>query len=70
MMAGHALLKILAGFSWQLFKKGSAISIFVGIFPLLMVTAITGLEVGVSCLQAFIFAVLLIVYFKDSLTLH
>jgi len=70
MLAGHALLKILSGFAWKLLHADKLLYIFVSLFPLLLITAITGLELGVSCLQAFVFVVLLVVYLHDSINLH
>jgi F0F1-type ATP synthase membrane subunit a len=64
-MSGHTLLKILSGFAW------SAVSIF-GIFllPLGVILLVTGLEVAIACLQAYIFSVLLCIYINDAFNLH
>jgi len=72
MMAGHALLKILAGFVWDVIinVKSSWISILILFFPILVIIGITGLELGVACLQAFVFVVLLVVYLKEVTFLH
>jgi len=70
LMSGHALLKILAGFAWMLAHKLSIFAVTLSIFPLILTTCINGLELGVCCLQAFIFAVLLTVYLRDSIFLH
>ncbi len=59
MMAGHAVLKVFAAFV-------PAMSIF-GILPLAMMVAITGLEVLVACVQAYIFAILTCIYLNDAL---
>jgi len=65
LMSGHTLLKILSGFAW------SAVSIF-GIFllPLGVILLVTGLEVAIACLQAYIFCVLLCIYINDAFNLH
>lgn len=65
LMSGHTLLKILSGFAW------SAVSIF-GIFllPLGVILLVTGLEVAIACLQAYIFSVLLCIYINDAFNLH
>lgn len=63
MMSGHSLLNILAGFTVTLSKK----SIFFGLIPFLIVLAITFLEVGIACLQAYVFVVLLSIYLNDSI---
>ena len=59
MMAGHAVLKVFAAFV-------PALSIF-GILPLAMMVAMTGLELLVACVQAYIFAILTCIYLKDAL---
>jgi F-type H+-transporting ATPase subunit a len=59
MMAGHAVLKVFAAFV-------PALSIL-GILPMVMMVAITGLEVLVSVVQAYIFAILTCIYLKDAL---
>jgi F0F1-type ATP synthase membrane subunit a len=64
-MSGHTLLKILSGFAW--------ISVsFWGIFliPIGIIFIITGLELMIACLQAYIFVVLLCIYINDAINLH
>ncbi|MEX3016701.1 F0F1 ATP synthase subunit A [Gymnodinialimonas hymeniacidonis] len=61
-MAGHAVLKVFAGFAGAL---GLA-----GIAPILGVVAIYGLEVLVSAIQAYVFTILTCVYLKDALHPH
>lgn len=65
LMSGHTLLKILSGFAW------SAVSVF-GIFilPLIVILLVTGLEVAIACLQAYIFSVLICIYINDAFNLH
>lgn len=58
MMAGHTMLKVIAGFVISL-------GVF-GIFPLLFIVALTGLEVIVAVLQAYVFAVLTCIYLNDA----
>jgi F-type H+-transporting ATPase subunit a len=58
-MAGHAVLKVFAAFV-------PALSIF-GIVPMALMVAITGLELLVACVQAYIFAILTCIYLKDAL---
>lgn len=59
MMAGHAVMKVFAGFVPAL---GIA-----GILPLGMMVAITGLELLVACVQAYIFSILTCIYLNDAL---
>ncbi|MFP4327533.1 MAG: F0F1 ATP synthase subunit A [Paracoccaceae bacterium] len=58
MMAGHAVIKVFAGFS-----QVTAIAPI----SILAVTAIYGLEVLVSFIQAYVFTILTCVYLKDAL---
>lgn len=69
MMAGHALLKILSGFAWTLLTLGGIASVGgVGVFG--VVFALTFLEVGVACLQAYVFTILTCIYLSDAIYLH
>ena len=61
-MAGHAVLKVFAGFAGALGLAGVA--------PILGVVAIYGLEVLVSAIQAYVFTILTCVYLKDALHPH
>jgi len=69
MMSGHALLKILSGFSWSLAKAG-VVFLFVALIPWTTVTAIMFLELLVAFLQAYVFTVLIVVYTSDVLVAH
>ena len=62
MLAGHTLLKVFAGFVVSL-------GVF-GIFPLAFVVALTGLEIVIAFLQAFVFTILTCLYLNDALHLH
>ena len=62
MTAGHTMLKVFAGFVPAL---GAA-----GIFPLAFATALTGLELLIAFLQAYVFTVLTCLYISDALHLH
>lgn len=61
MMAGHAVLKVFAGFA-----QVTAIAPF----AILGVMAVYGLEVLVSAIQAYVFTILTCVYLKDALHPH
>ena len=69
LMAGHSLLKIIVGFSWNilLVEKLKAI---VFIVPLLVLVLLTGLELGVALIQAYVFITLTSIYLNDSEELH
>jgi ATP synthase subunit 6 len=64
MMAGHALLHILSNFGVVIISLKTP-SRFFFIFPLIIVFAITFLELGIAILQAYVFAVLLTIYLND-----
>jgi len=61
MMAGHAVIKVFAGFA--------AIMVIAPV-SVLAITAIYALEVLVSFIQAYVFAILTCVYLKDALHPH
>ena len=62
MLAGHTLLKVIAGFIVSL-------SVF-GVLPLALVVALTGLEILIAFLQAYVFTILTCLYIKDAIELH
>lgn len=61
-MAGHAVLKVFAGFAGAL-GVGAVV-------PVLAITAIYGLELLVAVIQAYVFTILTCVYLKDALHPH
>lgn len=69
MMAGHSLLKILAGFAWAMLGAGM-LGIFGAGITLSVVLAITGLEFGIAFLQAYVFTMLSCMYLADCIHLH
>jgi F-type H+-transporting ATPase subunit a len=68
-LSGHVLLTILAGFTYNIITSG-IIFFFIGLIPLAFIIAFTGLEIGISIIQAQVFAVLTSAYIKDGLDLH
>jgi F-type H+-transporting ATPase subunit a len=62
MTAGHTMLKVFAGFVFTL-------GVF-GVVPLALVAALTGLEVIIAFLQAYVFTILTCVYLNDALHMH
>jgi len=62
MLAGHTLLKVIAGFI-------IALGVF-GVAPLVLMVALMGLEFLIAFLQAFIFTILTCMYLHDALHLH
>jgi ATP synthase subunit 6 len=69
MMSGHALLKILIGFSWALLTSGS-LMILIAVFPWAIVTAVMFLELLIAFLQSYVFTILITLYIGDVLTFH
>jgi ATP synthase subunit 6 len=69
MMAGHTLLKILAGFAWTMLSAGGIFYVL-HLFPLVVVFALTGLELGIAALQAYVWTVLVCIYLADAIHLH
>nr|YP_010041706.1 ATP synthase F0 subunit a [Cyanophora biloba]QPB15012.1 ATP synthase F0 subunit a [Cyanophora biloba] len=69
MMAGHALVKILAGFAYVMLTANGIIPLLEFI-PIFIITAIYVLEIGVAILQAYVFSVLICIYLNDTLYLH
>ena len=62
MVAGHVLLKVIAGFVISL-------GLF-GIFPLAFSVIMTGFELFVAVLQAYIFAILVCAYLGETMKAH
>jgi ATP synthase subunit 6 len=69
MMSGHTLLKILAGFGWTMASMAS-IWALAHFLPLIIVFLVTGLEIAIACLQAYVFTVLVSIYLNDVIHLH
>ena len=63
MMAGHTMLNIIAGFVIGL-------GVLAGWAPLIFMVGLTGLEIAIAGLQAFVFAILTCIYLNDALHLH
>jgi F-type H+-transporting ATPase subunit a len=68
-LSGHMLLNILAGFTYNIMTSG-IIFFFFGLIPLCFIVAFSGLELGISFIQAQVFVVLSSGYIKDGLDLH
>ena len=69
MMAGHTLLKIIAGFGWSMFTFGG-IFYFLGFIPVLILILLVGLEFAIAGIQAYVFTLLVCSYIKDAIHLH
>lgn len=60
MMAGHTMLKVFGGFVISL-------GLLLGWAPLVFLVALTGLEIGIAFLQAYVFTILTCLYLHDAL---
>lgn len=67
MMAGHTMMKVFAGFVISL---GAATYGVGGLAPLAMTVILTGFEILVAFLQAYVFAVLTCLFINDALHMH
>ncbi|MCE3248967.1 MAG: atpB [Geminicoccaceae bacterium] len=66
MMAGHIMLKTFAGFIVAL----GSYYVVPGIAPLALTIGLTGLELAIAFLQAYVFTVLTCIYLQDAIHLH
>mmetsp|Transcript_6377 Transcript_6377/g.15497 ORF Transcript_6377/g.15497 Transcript_6377/m.15497 type:complete len:147 (-) Transcript_6377:259-699(-) len=67
--SGHTLLKIIAGFAWSMLSIGGLFSVLY-LIPALLLVVLTGLELGISILQAYVFVLLICIYLNDVINLH
>lgn len=63
MMVGHIMLKVIAGFIYDL-------SFWGGWVPLAFISVLTVFEMGIAVLQAYIYTILTCVYLSDALHAH
>lgn len=69
MMAGHTLLKVIAGFAWSMLNINGFV--FIAHFiTLILLIILIGLELGVAIIQAYVFTILTCMYINDALNLH
>jgi F-type H+-transporting ATPase subunit a len=68
MMAGHALIKIITFFTFSsLFQNISFFSFLFAFLPIIFITALIGLELGIALLQSYVFIALTCSYIRDTL---
>lgn len=63
MIAGHVLLKVLAGFI-------TILGLIWGFVPIPLIVILVGFEIFIAILQAYIFTILACVYLNDAINLH
>ena len=62
MTAGHTMLKVFGGFVVPM-------GVF-GVLPLTLIIALTGLEIAIAVLQAYVFTILTCLYLNDAVHLE
>jgi len=69
MLAGHTMLKVMAGFVIALGTAGGAYTLLAAA-PEALIVGLTALEFLVAFLQAYVFAILSCIYLSEALHLH
>lgn len=69
MMAGHTLMKVIAGFTFSLMSC-TGVLFFLHYIPLFILIPLFFLDFGVAVIQAFVFCILISLYFNDAINLH
>lgn len=64
LMAGHTLLKVIAGFAWSLLGLKGFVAIL-QLLPIVILVILFGLELGVGLIQAYVFTILVCIYLND-----
>ncbi len=78
MVSGHTLLKIISHFTFQGILKLVNLSFlfkilaipFILVIPIIFISGIYILEIGVAIIQSYVFTLLTLLYIKDSELLH
>ncbi|MEI6985676.1 MAG: F0F1 ATP synthase subunit A [Rhodospirillaceae bacterium] len=70
MMAGHAMMKVFAGFVILMVSGMGAAGYVAGALPVAVNVALVGFELMVAFLQAYVFTILTCLYLKDAIHLH
>lgn len=65
LMAGHSLLKVIVGFSWSMLLLESITSVGL-VLPMIVLTLLFGLELGVALIQTYVFIILTCIYIQDG----
>ena len=69
MLAGHTMLKVFAGLAVMISGAGG-LAMAGSLLPFAALIGLTGLEVLVAALQAYVFTILTCMYLNDALHLH
>jgi F-type H+-transporting ATPase subunit a len=70
LISGHLLLLILAGFGFLGLIGTIGIKLTGGTIAIILITAISGLELAIAGIQSYVYSILTSSYIKDSVSLH
>jgi len=70
MMAGHTLLKVIAGFASSMVATHVPSLVLASYIPLLILIPLFGLELAVALIQSYVYAVLISIYIQDSIAIN
>ena len=70
LISGHLLLLILAGFGFLGLTSTIYIILTGGLIAVILITAISGLELAIAGIQSYVYSILTSSYIKDSVSLH
>jgi ATP synthase subunit 6 len=76
LMSGHILLKILSNFVWLLLigltweTLSTSLYIVAALPPTIIIFLVTGLELAIAMVQAYVFTILFVIYTNDVIHLH
>jgi F-type H+-transporting ATPase subunit a len=70
LISGHLLLLILAGFGFLGLTATIGIRLTGGTIAIVLITAISGLELAIAGIQSYVYSILTSSYIKDSVSLH
>ena len=70
LISGHLLLLILAGFGFLALSANFITVLSGGLAAVLLISAISGLELAIAGIQSYVYSILTSSYIKDSVSLH
>jgi len=70
LISGHLLLLILAGFGFLGLTGTILLKLTGGSIAIILITAISGLELAIAGIQSYVYSILTSSYIKDSVSLH
>jgi F-type H+-transporting ATPase subunit a len=70
LISGHLLLLILAGFGFLGLTASIGIQLTGGSVAIILITAISALELAIAGIQSYVYSILTSSYIKDSVSLH